>query len=184
VSKRRISLWFITARYNFMHIVTRDNVKRAKDAPAPMVKICGIVLFQRSGYTNINFIGLLAAVSSLLLICAGSHWQKISRAMRRIVSIIGTGWQLVSFICILLFQPYWSRFWSLCHELHPSAFSRGKGLLQEAHAWRSELPRVFRRTFWRAFWVRRRKLGDFFSGNDWINLPLRISSLSPTRLRQ
>jgi hypothetical protein len=169
---------FITARYNFMHIVTRDNVKRAKDTPAAMVKICGIVLFQSSGYTNINFIGLLATVLSLLLICAGSHWRKISRAMKKIVSVIGTGWQLVSFICILLFQPYWSRFWSACHELQPSALFRGKVFLQEAHAWRPELPRVFRGTFWRAFWERRGKLGDFLSGNDWINLPVRNTASS------
>jgi hypothetical protein len=169
---------FITARYNFMHIVTRDDVKRAKDAPAPMVKICGIVLFQSNGYTNINFIGLLVSVSSLLLICAASHWSKVSRAMRKIVSVVGKGWQLISFIFILLFQPYWSRFWSACQELQSTVFSWGEDFLQEIQAWRPELPRVFRGTFWRAFWEERRKLGDLLSGKDWINVPVRNTASS------
>jgi hypothetical protein len=169
---------FITARYNLMLIVTRDDTKRAKNAPAAMVKICGLVLFQSNGYTNINFIGLLASISSLLLICAVSSWRKISRARRKIVGVIGKGWQLVSFICILLFQPYWSRFRSASQELQSSVFSWGKDFLQEIRAWRPELPRVFRGTFWRALWEERRKLGDLLSENDWINLPVRNAGSS------
>ncbi|KAK5044871.1 hypothetical protein LTR84_010409 [Exophiala bonariae] len=157
---------FIAARYNFMQIVTSDYEKRAKDAPAPMVSICGIVLFQTNEYTNINFIGLLASISSLLLICVISHWQKMRNASRNVKG-------LIAFICILLFEPYWSRFKSKCKELPSSLSSRGERFRQDIRIHCPQPPAIFGRTFWTTLWEERRRFDNLVPRSEWINLAVR-----------
>lgn len=160
---------FITTKYQVMQIITRDSTKRAKDAPASIFKICGVVIFQTNEYTNINFIGLLVTICSFLLICAASFWSKISKPLREIMDLLRTGWKFVLWICVLIVEPHWSRFKIACEGFSWREF------LQDVCEWRPKLPRLFQRAFWRAFWEERRSFRGIQSGTDWINLTPRTA---------
>lgn len=76
-----VQAWFVTAflnaRYTLLQIVRREGPKRTKEVPDAMLKLCQIILFANSNYTNVDFIGLLLLILALLLIPAFSHRRKI-----------------------------------------------------------------------------------------------------------
>jgi hypothetical protein len=89
--------WFVTAflnaRYSLLQIVRRNGSKRTGNEPEHMLKLCYSILFQNNDYTNIDFIGLLASISVLLLICVfslipkwgGTLWQACRKVWKALI---------------------------------------------------------------------------------------------------
>ena len=82
---------FINSRYSLLQIVRRNGPNRAENAPKSMIKLCRIILFQSNEHINVDFVGLMASLSALFLICAASHRDKIYRVLRRVAILIGKG---------------------------------------------------------------------------------------------
>jgi hypothetical protein len=68
---------FLNARFSLLQIVRRNGPPRDQNATHSMVPLCRLILFQSNDYTNVDFIGLMAVISTLLLICAVSFAKQI-----------------------------------------------------------------------------------------------------------
>jgi hypothetical protein len=154
-----VQAWFITAfvnaRYSLLQTVRRDGPKRTGNETKPMLKLCHSVLFQNNDYTNINFISLLACTSVLLLICAVSWGDTITKAWRRAWKALISGARNLRDRVGVIYQA--------CnfHEFLPS-------LVAYLTFRRQRQPRFP----WNPFWNGNRRWQDqrLFSGNDWIRL--------------
>jgi hypothetical protein len=129
---------FINSRYSLLQIVRRNGAKRADNVPKSMIKLCRIVLFQSSDHTNVDFIGLMASLSALFLICAASHKDMIYGALRLVAIPMGKGWRKL----IWAFESLRERAKRLHHEFVDqrerrraqfpvSSWRRGSGRLRD-----------------------------------------------------
>ncbi|KAH7068937.1 hypothetical protein BKA63DRAFT_520342 [Paraphoma chrysanthemicola] len=100
----QVETWFTKAILNaILHI--RLGVKSPLDSDSGQFSrkwkkksaLCGRILFQHSAYTNINWVGALCTIGSLLITCVGSYFldsvwktpEKVSLLTNRLVSRLG-----------------------------------------------------------------------------------------------
>ena len=131
---------FINSRYSLLQIVRRNGPKRADNAPKSMIKLCRMILFQSNDHTNVDFVGLMASLSALFLICTASHKDKIYGAMRLVAMLIGKGWGklLLAFESLhkcakRLHQKFVNRREQPRAQFPVSSWRRGSGRLRAWH---------------------------------------------------
>jgi hypothetical protein len=68
---KEVQAWFVTgflySRYSLLQVVRKNGTEETEDGLEETRKICRLVLFQSSSYTNVDLIGLLVSVTALLL---------------------------------------------------------------------------------------------------------------------